>query len=192
MKERDYFVSNKFREGFQQQVIADTWGKGLPMVYMDEKGNIVKHWKDGKIEVIEEKKKNFVCKKVKFASEKDALFSIKKIQKISDRKIVPSRAYLCKCGAWHLTSKVDVFVEAKKVEKLQEEIDTLKAKIKELEQALKTVEKEKNSKEGIEARKSHIVSELKKQLSSQKNMNKKLRQDNVELIMKLHKKNQNG
>lgn len=43
---------------FEQIVINDTWGRGLPMIYMNREGQIVKHWKDGTIEVIEPTKKN--------------------------------------------------------------------------------------------------------------------------------------
>lgn len=46
------FKSKEFKEAFRKQVEADTWGKGLPMVYMDKDGWIVKHWKDGKIEKV--------------------------------------------------------------------------------------------------------------------------------------------
>lgn len=44
--------SKEFREAFQNQIKADTWDKGLPMVYMDDERWIVKHWKDGRIERI--------------------------------------------------------------------------------------------------------------------------------------------
>jgi hypothetical protein len=137
-------------------------------------------------------KKSHLCNKTKFATEKDALHSLKKIQKRSSRKTVPQRAYLCRCGAWHLTSKVDVFEEAKKVETLKNEIVMLKLKIKGLEQALSVMARTNTTKEGIEARKDAIVQELKRQLSDQKKINKRLRNDNKELISKIHTKNQNG
>lgn len=50
--ETEFFLSKEFREGFAKQVEKDTWEKGLPKVYMDKKGRIVKHWKNGKIEII--------------------------------------------------------------------------------------------------------------------------------------------
>lgn len=53
----EYFQSEEFKKGFQEQVKKDTWEKGLPMIYSNELGQIVKHWKDGKIEVIHEIKK---------------------------------------------------------------------------------------------------------------------------------------
>lgn len=48
----------QFKKDFIKRVEKDTWDKGLPKIYMDEKGNIIKHWKDGKIEIIKEKKEN--------------------------------------------------------------------------------------------------------------------------------------
>lgn len=47
-----FFKSKSFTDGFTQQVIKDTWGKGLPMVYLDDKNRIVEHWSDGRIKVI--------------------------------------------------------------------------------------------------------------------------------------------
>lgn len=52
--ESKYFRSEEFKKGFKEQVKKDTWEKGLPMVYRNNKGQIVKHWKDGKIEIIKE------------------------------------------------------------------------------------------------------------------------------------------
>ena len=34
-------------DSFRRQVIRDTWDKGLPMVYMEKNGDIVKHYKCG-------------------------------------------------------------------------------------------------------------------------------------------------
>ena len=46
-----------------------------------------------------------VCKKITYASEKNAKADIKKIQKIEQENKKPVRAYECeKCGGWHLTS----------------------------------------------------------------------------------------
>jgi len=49
--------SEKFKESFRKRVEEETWGKDLPMVYLDEDGWIVKHWKDGTIEKISKPKK---------------------------------------------------------------------------------------------------------------------------------------
>lgn len=51
----DYLRSDQFRKDFAEQVRKDTWGKGLPMIYMDKDGNIVKHWKDGTINILHTK-----------------------------------------------------------------------------------------------------------------------------------------
>ena len=45
--------SEQFKESFRKMVEEDTWGKDLPLVYLDEDGWIVKHWKDGTIEKIQ-------------------------------------------------------------------------------------------------------------------------------------------
>ena len=54
MTESEYFKSNKFKEDFRKKVEEDTWEKGLPMIYLDDDGNIVEHWKDGTIKIIKE------------------------------------------------------------------------------------------------------------------------------------------
>lgn len=51
----DYIKSEKFQEDFAKQVEKDTWGKGLPKIYMDKQGRIVEHWKDGTINILKEK-----------------------------------------------------------------------------------------------------------------------------------------
>lgn len=48
----EYFKSNKFKEDFRKKVEEDTWEKGKPMIYLDDNGNIVEHWKDGTINII--------------------------------------------------------------------------------------------------------------------------------------------
>jgi hypothetical protein len=50
------FESKQFKEAFRKQVEKDTWGNGLPMVYMDEDGWMVNHWADGKIDKIKKLK----------------------------------------------------------------------------------------------------------------------------------------
>ena len=52
MTEEEYFKSEKFKEDFRKKVEEDTWEKGLPMIYLDDNGNMVKHFKDGTIEII--------------------------------------------------------------------------------------------------------------------------------------------
>jgi hypothetical protein len=51
--ESAYFQSQEFQDHVKAIIERETWGKGLPKVYMDEEGWIVKHWKDGRIERLE-------------------------------------------------------------------------------------------------------------------------------------------
>jgi len=44
--------SKEFQEAFRKQVEKDTWGNDLPMIYLDNEGWIVRHYKDGKIEKV--------------------------------------------------------------------------------------------------------------------------------------------
>lgn len=52
--ELEYFKSEKFKKDFRKQVEEDTWEKERPMIYIDDNGNIVEHWKDGTIKIIKE------------------------------------------------------------------------------------------------------------------------------------------
>ncbi len=49
----DYLESEQFREDFKKQVEKNTWDKGLPKIYV-KNGQIIKHWKNGNIEIIKE------------------------------------------------------------------------------------------------------------------------------------------
>lgn len=42
-----YLKSDEFKNDFHERVKKDTWGNGLPMIYMDENGDIISHWQDG-------------------------------------------------------------------------------------------------------------------------------------------------
>lgn len=77
--------------------------------------------------------KNKICKKVKFACENAALFAMKKIKETSKKKVLPVRPYSCYCGAWHLTSRLDI-------KDIQAENKLLKDKIKELEEKIYALE----------------------------------------------------
>lgn len=52
--ESEYFKSQEFEDGIEKIIQRDTWDKGLPRVYLDSNGNIVKHWKDGTVKIIKE------------------------------------------------------------------------------------------------------------------------------------------
>lgn len=49
MTESEFFSSKEFQEGITSQIEKDTWGKGLPMYYMNENRQLVEHWADGTI-----------------------------------------------------------------------------------------------------------------------------------------------
>jgi hypothetical protein len=51
----EFIKSDEFRVKFRERIEQDTWGNDLPMVYMDDDGNIVEHYKDGTIKIIKEK-----------------------------------------------------------------------------------------------------------------------------------------
>jgi len=71
------------------------------------------------------------CTKVKFGTEADADFYIKKLDKTSNRRLKPVRSYLCPiCCSWHMTSiKQNTNNEAR----LQLEVNKLKGKIEHFE-----------------------------------------------------------
>ena len=52
--ELEYFNSKEFKEQFRKTVESQTWEKDLPMIYLNKNKQIVKHWKDGRIEIIEQ------------------------------------------------------------------------------------------------------------------------------------------
>ena len=51
-KVKEAFESKEFKEAFRKQVEKDTWGNGLPKIYLDEEGWIVEHWANGTIDRI--------------------------------------------------------------------------------------------------------------------------------------------
>lgn len=117
--------------------------------------------------------KHLICSKVKYASEEYALFDVKRIKKKSTRDKKPLRAYLCFCGAWHLTSKVD---------KKDIIIHDLKLKIIELETTIRDMAKNQNKEDRIEFRKDERLIELKKENKTIRESNVKLRQTNSKLV----------
>ena len=63
MKEHEYLRSEQFIQDMAAAVKKDTWGKGFPMIYLDDNGNIVEHWENGTINILHtkeelDKKKN--------------------------------------------------------------------------------------------------------------------------------------
>jgi hypothetical protein len=126
--------------------------------------------------------KHFECKKVKYSTEQFAVNDIERIRKKSNREIIPTRAYFCFCGSWHLTSKID-----KKdivISKLMVEISELKLKIDELSKIHKKELYELDKQERYELRKNRMLEELKKVLKSTQKNNKSIRKTNADLIHK--------
>ncbi len=54
MKESEYFKSEKFKEDFRKTIEKETWDKDIPMIYINDNGDIVGHFKDGTIKIIKE------------------------------------------------------------------------------------------------------------------------------------------
>lgn len=48
----EYMHTDEFQKNFEAEVNKTTWDLNLPKVYSDKEGHIVRHWKDGKIEMI--------------------------------------------------------------------------------------------------------------------------------------------
>jgi hypothetical protein len=119
---------------------------------------------------------HFECKKVKYASEKFALFDVARIKKKSDRNKIPFRVYLCHCGSWHLTSKFD---------KREAEINELKIKNIELTKDLDELKRNINKEDRILIKTDERIVELTKQNNSITKSNKMLRETNSDLINKL-------
>ena len=80
---------------------------------------------------------NQKCKKTSFNSEKEAIFSLEKIKKVSTKKVIPTRAYECFCGKWHLTSRLDI-------KDIQRENEELKRKNEILEKKVQALSKKNN------------------------------------------------
>lgn len=58
-QESEYLNSQQFKDDCLKsinfyKIDENTWDVGLPKIYMNDKGQIIKHWKDGKIEIIKE------------------------------------------------------------------------------------------------------------------------------------------
>lgn len=56
MDEAKYFQSDEFKNSIKERIKKDTWGKGKPMIYMNDKGQIIEHWECGKIVILKENK----------------------------------------------------------------------------------------------------------------------------------------
>lgn len=108
----------------------------------------------------------FTCQKVRYSSKEFADADIEHIKNISDRKKIPLRSYLCKCGAWHLTSKMDI-------SEISKENEALKERIKELEKISVSFSSPDN-----------LVQSLQQQIKNKDRIIKNLRKTNEKLIIK--------
>jgi len=132
---------------------------------------------------------NPICKKVRFATEKDAKDHITRMlgKNKKNEQEVPRKlgTYCCTlCHAWHITS---VFSETS--ERYELEVKVLNEKIAELEQQIEQLKAQlvaKNSPEYIallkEVKKDELVASLKKSLQDSLLTNRRLRKDNDTLI----------
>ncbi len=50
-----FLMSEEFQKSFAEIVNRDTWERGLPKSYLDKDGNLIHHWKDGRIDIIKTK-----------------------------------------------------------------------------------------------------------------------------------------
>lgn len=108
----------------------------------------------------------FTCQKVRYSSKEFADADIERIKNISDRKKIPLRSYLCKCGAWHLTSKIDI-------SEIFKENETLKERIRELEKISVNFSSPDS-----------LVQSLQQQVKNKDQIIKNLRKTNRELVIK--------
>jgi hypothetical protein len=72
------------------------------------------------------------CNKIHYKTEEDAKKHLSKIRLGSTREILPVRAYLCYCGYWHLTKRLDIKEIEKENENLKDLIKKLRFRISSL------------------------------------------------------------
>lgn len=124
-----------------------------------------------------------ICKKTSFSSEKSAMEYVDILQKTSQRKVVPHRAYLCeKCISWHLTS-LKTREESVNGITINEYSDLLK-KIKNLENSLA-------NKNAELANKNAEINSKKNQIENQDNIIRKKNakiDDLNDIIVRLNRK----
>jgi hypothetical protein len=107
---------------------------------------------------------------------------IERIKRKSNRSVIPSRAYFCFCGSWHLTSKVDKKDDF--ITKLKIQIDELKSKVNELTKMNQDGLSELDKQERFELRKDKMIKELREGLKTTQKHNKSLLKSNADLIHK--------
>lgn len=125
------------------------------------------------------------CKKVKYSSEKDALFALDKIRLDSNKKVIPIRAYHCHCGLWHLTSRLDIKDIQKENEKLRTELSELKNKNLDLENKILTIINKKDPKLQLILKRDITIQYKNWELNKVKEKISKLEEENLYLLSKV-------
>jgi chromosome segregation ATPase len=124
------------------------------------------------------------CTKVRFATEKDALFYIDKLNKTSIRDKVPIATYLCHhCNLWHLTSRNSK--ENQEIFKLRQEIDVLITKIETLVKEAELLKRHNDKDENIVVKKEKRLNDYKERIKQLNKVISKLRYDNSTYISKV-------
>ena len=125
------------------------------------------------------------CKKTKFATEAFAEAAIKEMQKTSRRDKKPVRSYLCPdCKTWHLTSRPSR--EREEIERLRKIIYAKDAEIKELKATLEQFQAAESKQERNKIRVDERVKQQQGELAALREKNKRLRNDNSDLITKMN------
>lgn len=125
----------------------------------------------------------FQCRKTAYHSEQFALKDIERIANSSKRETKPIRTYLCKrCNLWHLSSQKEFKDEI--IIRLQNELDQKNKEIKLLIEENELLKKTNKNETNIEIRKNEVVKSLRIQLSKERDLIKRLRYDNNDLISK--------
>jgi len=131
------------------------------------------------------------CKKAPYANEQVAITAILKIRLFSTRQIKPVRAYLCKCGSWHLTSFKLTDDAKNTIDNLNQQITKLKKQQEELNQKY-LVEQQQTRKKLNERNKKlnkqKEVIKLNELLNKKDKTIKMLRETVSDLIYKLNRK----
>lgn len=125
-----------------------------------------------------------ICdKKSRYASEKEALAHIEIIKKKSTRNKIPTRAYFCECGCWHITSKINSEKLLITNNELGKEIEKLKQLNNILNEINESLLKKNNKKENIEVKIDKRIQELNKSVLELKKTIQRIRKDNQDLII---------
>ena len=55
-EELNYFNSKEFKDNMIKIIEEDTWDKGLPKIYLNDKDEIIEHYKNGTIKILKDGK----------------------------------------------------------------------------------------------------------------------------------------